>query len=183
MRVFISTITQYFQLCSSTNEQKNPPKLQFWVLKALHRIYYRQNPSVTWPEIVVCLVLLWQKINKALVGLYQQCQNSSQAELWWILYSSSCIVSPSHERTLPSIRQEILMTHENTSHMSLHKWTMLLRLLCYPQQLFCRPKWNHIIMHLFIRRVETEWGSPLSSGRRAEQEPQCHVSWCLGTAG
>lgn len=53
-------------------------------------------------------------------------------------YSSSHIVSPSHEHTLPSIRQEILMTHENTSHMSLHKWAVLLRRLRYPQQLFLR---------------------------------------------
>lgn len=37
--------------------------------------------------------------------------------------------------------------------------------------LFCRPKWNHIIMHLFIMRVETDWSSPLSHGRQAEQKP------------
>lgn len=51
-------------------------------------------------------------------------------------YSSTHIVSPSHEHTLPSIRKEILMTHENTSHMSLHKRAALLRRLRYPHQLF-----------------------------------------------
>lgn len=68
----------------------------------------------------------------------QQCQTVAGLSGAEYYYSSSHIVSPSHEHTLPSIRQEILMTHENTSHMSLHKWAVLLRRLRYPQQLFLR---------------------------------------------
>lgn len=40
---------------------------------------------------------------------------------------------------------------------------------------FCRAKWNHIIMHLFMRRFETAWGSLLCG--QCEQEQLCQIAW------
>lgn len=95
-----------------------------WVLCKVDGVKVSQRPSM---EIVVCLVSLSQKKKnkideKSLTGRrWQQRQTVAGLSGAEYYYSSSHIVSPSHEHTLPSIRQEILMTHKNTSHMSLHK--------------------------------------------------------------
>jgi len=139
----------------------------------------------THTQIVVYLVSRWE------LTIFKRClcfplaePNSSRVELGanttrLILHSVTITWAhaASHEAGDPSDSRE-----KHKSHVSVHKWTELLGLLLrYPTRAFfflsAGPKWNHIIMHLFIGRVrDRERGG-------GQQEPQCRGSWCLDPAG
>lgn len=181
MHAFISTNahTPSFQLCRCI-------LVLLRVLGRLHSNHYGQSSSMTRTETVVCLVSLWQKINKI--------KRHS-----WVPISSAQTVAKLSSGEYYTVHPALCHRHMSTHCLPLGRrslWLTKTQVTCHYTNEPCYsdcsvihssfsagPKWNHIIMHLFIRRVETEWSSPLSSGRRAEQEPQCHVSQCWATEG